>query len=72
MFCEMMNLVHATLLQSCPTLGDLMDCSLPGSFAHGILKARTLEWAPISSSNIENQLYFNKIYMFFKTALHLK
>ena len=36
--------------QSCPTLCDSIDCSLPGSFVHGILLARTLEWAPISSS----------------------
>ena len=32
--------VHAKLLQSCPTLCDPMDCSLPGSFVHGILQAR--------------------------------
>ena len=29
--------------QSCPTLCDSMDCSLPGSSVHGILQARTLE-----------------------------
>ena len=29
--------------QSCPTLCDPMDCSLPGSFVHGILQARILE-----------------------------
>ena len=29
--------------QSCPTLYDPMDCSLPGSSAHGILQARILE-----------------------------
>ena len=34
--------------QSCPTLCDLMDCSLPGSSVHvGILQARTLEWVAI-------------------------
>ena len=27
----------AKLLQSCPTLCDPMDCSLPGSSVHGIL-----------------------------------
>ena len=36
--------VCANLLQSCPTLCDPMDCSLPGSSAHGILQARILEW----------------------------
>ena len=34
--------------QSCPTLGDPMDCSLPGSSVHGILQARILEWVAIS------------------------
>ena len=37
-------------LQSCPTLCDPMDCSLPGSSVHGTLQARTLEWVAISSS----------------------
>ena len=36
--------------QSCPTLCDPMDCSLPGSSVHGILQERTLEWAAISFS----------------------
>ena len=38
------------LLQSCPTLFDPMDCSLPGFSVHGILQARTLEWVAISFS----------------------
>ena len=37
------------VIQSCPTLCDLMDCSLPGSSVHGILQARILEWVAISS-----------------------
>ena len=36
--------------QSCPTLCDPVDCSLPGSSVHGILQARTLEWVAISFS----------------------
>ena len=36
--------------QSCPTLFDIMDCSLPGSSAVGILQARILEWVAISFS----------------------
>ena len=36
--------------QSCPTLCDSMDCSLPGSSVHGIFQAGILEWAVISSS----------------------
>ena len=42
--------MHAKLLQSCPTLGDPMDCSLPGSSVYGILQARILEWVAFSSS----------------------
>ena len=34
--------------QSCPTLCDPVDCSLPGSSIHGILQARILEWVAIS------------------------
>ena len=41
----------AKSLQSCPTLWDSMDCSLPGFSIHGILQARTLKWVAISFSN---------------------
>ena len=34
--------------QSCPTLSYPMDCSLPGSSAHGIFQARVLEWGAIA------------------------
>ena len=40
----------AKLLQSCPTLCDPMDCSLPGSSIHGIFQARVLEWVAIAFS----------------------
>ena len=36
--------------QSCPTLSDPMDCSLPGSSIHGIFQARVLEWSAIAFS----------------------
>ena len=36
--------------QSCPTLSDPMDCSLPGSSIHGISQARVLEWGAIAFS----------------------
>ena len=39
-------------LQSCPTLCDPMDCSLPGSPIHGIFQARVLEWVAISFSSL--------------------
>ena len=40
----------AKSLQSCPTLSDPMDCSLPGFSVHGILQARVLEWGAIAFS----------------------
>ena len=39
------------LLQSCPTLCDSIDGSLPGSSVPGILQARILEWVATSFSN---------------------
>ena len=42
--------------QSCPTLWDPMDCSPPGSFVHGILHARILEWVAISFSRGSSRL----------------
>ena len=36
--------------QSCPTLSDPMDCSLPGSSIHGIFQATVLEWVAIAFS----------------------
>ena len=41
----------AKSLQSCPTLCNPIDCSLPGFPVPGILQARTLEWVAISFSN---------------------
>ena len=47
--------VHAKSLQSCPTLCDAMDCSLPGSSVYGILQARMLEWVVMPSSRGSSQ-----------------
>ena len=41
---------ESEVAQSCLTLSDLMDCSLPGSSAHGIFQARVLEWGAIAFS----------------------
>ena len=41
----------AKSLQSCPTLCDPMDCSLPGSSVHGSFQARVLEWGATAFSN---------------------
>ena len=47
--------MHAKLLQSLPTLCNTMDCSLPGSYVHGILQARILEWITMPSSRGSSQ-----------------
>ena len=36
--------VYTKVVHSCPTLGDPMDCSPPGSSVRGVSQARTLEW----------------------------
>ena len=41
---------ESEVAQSCPTLCDPVDCSLPDSSVHGILQARILEWVAISFS----------------------
>ena len=38
---------ESEVVQSCPTLSNPMDCSLPGSSIHGIFQARVLEWGAI-------------------------
>ena len=42
---------QSEVAQSCPTLSDLMDCSLPGSSIRGIFEARVLEWGAIAFSD---------------------
>ena len=39
---------ESEVAQSCPTLSDPMDYSLPGSSVHGIFQARVLEWGAIA------------------------
>ena len=39
---------ESEVAQSCPTLCDPMDCSLPGSSVHGIFQARVLEWGAMA------------------------
>ena len=43
---------ESEVAQSCQTLRDPMDCSLPGSSVHGIFQARVLEWVAISFSKL--------------------
>ena len=46
---------ESEVAQSCLTLCDCMDFSLPGSSLHGILQARVLEWVAISFSRGSSQ-----------------
>ena len=64
-FCPFLNAItkffhrlqtsESEVAQSCPTLCDRMDYSLPGSSLHGILQARVLEWVAISFSRGSSQ-----------------
>jgi len=47
---------ESEVAQSCPTLSDPMDCSLPDSSIHGIFQARVLEWGAIAFSGV--MVYF--------------
>ena len=44
---------ESEVAQSCPTLWDLIDCSLPGSSVHGISQARVLEWGASDQGKLE-------------------
>ena len=44
---------ESEVTQSRPTLSDPMDCSLPGSSAHGIFQARVLEWGAIAFRDMQ-------------------
>ena len=48
---------ESEVAQSCQTLRDPMDCSLPGSSIHGTLQAGVLEWGAIAFSDIHNTTY---------------
>ena len=50
----------AKSLQSCPTLCDPMDCSLPDSSVHGIFQARVLEWDAIAFMGDARDLNFSQ------------
>ena len=43
---------ESEVAQSCPTLSDFMDRSLPGSSVRGIFQARVLEWVAIAFSDV--------------------
>ena len=51
--------IESEVTQSCPTPSDPVDCSLPGSSAHGIFQARVLEWGAIAFSEVLSYLMLN-------------
>ena len=51
-----MESVAVPAVQSCPTLCDPMDCSLPGFSVHGIFQTRVLEWGAIAQQGQVAQL----------------
>ena len=45
---------ESEVTQSCPTLSNPMDCSLPGSSIHGIFQSTVLEWGAIAFSDLSH------------------
>ena len=60
----------AKSLQSCPTLSDPMDCSLPGSSVHGIFQARVLEWVANAFSTGSSTFSKSNLYIW-KFLVHI-
>ena len=59
---------ESEVTQSCPTLSDPMDCSLPGSSVHVIFQARVLEWDAIAFSDM---FYRHQFIAFSKSLLEV-
>src|SRR5574337_1005871 len=51
---------ESEVAQSCLTLSDPKDCSLPGSSVHGIFQARVLEWVAIAFSSPTSIVFKHK------------
>ena len=51
---------ESEVAQSCLTLSNPVDCSLPGSSIRGILQARVLEWGAIAFSMNRHELYIKQ------------
>ena len=62
---------ESEVTQSCPTLSDPMDCSLPGSSVPGTFQARVLEWGAIafSMTNLDSILKSRDITLPMKVLL---
>ncbi|CAN0410629.1 unnamed protein product [Rangifer tarandus platyrhynchus] len=62
---------ESEVAQSCPAPSDPMDCSPPGSSAHGIFQARVLEWVSIAFSNIQTLIFISLWLAFHLCNSHL-
>ena len=62
---------ESEVAQSCLTLSDPMDCSLPGSSIHGIFQARILGWVAIVFSSFSSVDFIVKIEIKFKRLCHV-
>ena len=62
---------ESEVAQSCPTLSDPMDCSLPGSSIHGIFQARVLEWGAIAFTDDQPRQHIKKQRHTLLTKVHL-
>ena len=54
--CHLKVKSESEVAQSCLTLSDPIDCSLPGSSVYGIFQARVMEWVAIAFSVVPNSL----------------
>ena len=61
---------ESEVTQSCLTLSDHMDCSLPGSSVREILQARVLEWGAIAFSSRVSRCQY--IHQNFPNNIHLR
>ena len=52
---------ESEVAQSCRTLSNPMDCSLPGSSVHGSFQATVLEWGAIAFSSLMGEADINRI-----------
>ena len=64
---------ESEVAQSCPTLSDPMDHSLPGSSIHWIFQARVVEWGAIAFSEFKlcSLLNLNKQFAYISTSGHI-
>ena len=69
LFPSPMHESESEVAQSCLTLSNPMDCSLPGSSIHGDFQARVLEWVAIAFSDKTTWLYLKKSFQV-KEARH--